>query len=177
MRRRQQGLTLVELMVTLAAAIILLAVGLPFFGGVVANNRAVAEANGFLAGLKLARSEAVKRAGYVAVVPTSVSGGWGTGWSVYEEGDRPGDTGYGTQQGGEPTLRTWPDVDANVSKTPALPDYVAFEPSGEATAAADFALVQDPNTGARSHCLQIGVSGLVRMAPYRPEAPFNETCP
>ena len=174
MRRRQRGLTLVELMVTLAAAIILLAIGLPFFGGVVANNRAVAEANGLLASMRLARSEAVKRAGYVAVVPTSVSGGWGAGWSVYEEGDRPGDTGYGTRQGGEPTLRAWPEVNANITGAPA---FVAFEPNGAANAAADIALDSSGDSGARSHCLQVGVSGLVRMETFRPEAPFNEACP
>jgi type IV fimbrial biogenesis protein FimT len=163
-------------MVTLAAAIILLAVGLPFFGGVVANNRAVAEANGFLTSLRLARSEAVKRAGYVAVAPTSVSAGWEGGWAVYEESDRPGQGNYGTWQGGETVLRRWSEVSATFT----APAFVAFEPSGEAsedTAPADVALNASADGGARSHCVQIGRSGLIRMETYRPESPFNQTCP
>jgi type IV fimbrial biogenesis protein FimT len=178
MKQRQTGLTLVELMVTLAAAIILLAVGLPFFGGMVANNRAVAEANGLLTSFRLARSEAVKRASYVAVAPTSVSA-WDAGWLVYEESDRPGDAGFGTQQGGEPTLRTWSEVNASVTKVPALPNFVAFEPSGEASTTVNIAVAMDSSgdAGARSHCLQIGVSGSIRMETFRPESPFSETCP
>jgi type IV fimbrial biogenesis protein FimT len=167
MKHRQRGLTLVELMVTLAAAIILLAVGLPFFGGVVANNRAVAEANGFLTSLRLARSEAVKRAGYVAVAPTSVSAGWEGGWTVYEESNRPGQGNYGTRQGGETALRTWPEVNATFPDPPA-PDFIAFEPSGEASAAAVVELDSSGDSGARSHRVEVGLSGLIRMESYRP---------
>ena len=176
MSTRQQGLTLIELMVTLAVAIILLAVGLPFFGGIVANNRAVVQANGLLTSFKLARSEAVKRSSFVAVAPTSVSVGWEAGWQVFQESNVPGEANFGVQQDAvaEPTLRSWDVLDATVNGAPA---FVAFESTGEATAAADIALVQDTETGARSHCLSVGVSGLVRMEPYRPEAPSNETCP
>jgi type IV fimbrial biogenesis protein FimT len=176
MKRRQTGLTLVELMVTLAAAIILLAVGLPFFGGMVANNRAVTEANGLLTSFRLARSEAVKRASYVAVAPTSVAAGWEGGWTVYVESDRPGQGDYGTREGDETALRTWPEVNATFT----APTFVAFEPSGEAsadTAPANIALNASGDSGARSHCLQIGLSGLIRMETFRPESPFSETCP
>lgn len=67
MSKRDQGFTLVELMVTLAVAIILIAVGMPLFSGVAANNRATAQANTYLGAFKLARSEAVKRATEVSV--------------------------------------------------------------------------------------------------------------
>jgi Tfp pilus assembly protein FimT len=159
-------------MVTLAAAIILLSVGLPFFGGIVANNRAVAEANGFLASFRLARSEAVKRASYVAVAPTSVSA-WNDGWFVYEESDRPGDAGYGTRQGGEPKLRQWPSVDAAVSAGAAT--FVGFSPTGEASSAVDFAVVPSDSSALKAHCLQVGLSGQIRMQSYLPGQ--GETCP
>lgn len=67
MRNRHAGLTLVELMVTLAVAIILLAAGVPMFSGMAASNRATTQANTFVAGFKLARSEAVKRGSEVSV--------------------------------------------------------------------------------------------------------------
>ena len=61
MKRPQHGLTLVELMVTVAVAITLLAIGIPAFQGIEANSRAAARANTFATALNLARSEAVGR--------------------------------------------------------------------------------------------------------------------
>jgi type IV fimbrial biogenesis protein FimT len=96
MKQRQTGLTLVELMVTLAAAIILLSVGLPFFGGIVANNRVTAQANALSSALQLARSEAVKTGNRATICPkddpdpTDLGCGdataWANGWIVHRGG-------------------------------------------------------------------------------------------
>ncbi len=93
MRRTQRGLTLVELMVTLAVAIILLAVGMPLFNGVVENNRATSHVNALSQALQLARSEAVKTGDSAGVCPKASSdpanlecgdeSNWANGWMVY----------------------------------------------------------------------------------------------
>lgn len=83
MKRRQPGLTLIELMVALAMAIILLAIGIPSFQAIEANNRAAANANGFVTALSLARMEAVSRGVPVALCPTTDGSSCGdeTNWA------------------------------------------------------------------------------------------------
>lgn len=93
MAKKQKGLTLVELMVTLAVAIILIAVGLPLFSGVADNNRVTAQVNALSSALQLARSEAVKTGNRATICPKDdpapaslVCGGaadWTNGWMVY----------------------------------------------------------------------------------------------
>ena len=67
----QRGLTLVELLVTLTLASIVLTLGVSGFQAMVANNRMAGAANGLIAHLQYARSEAVNRAGRVTVCPSS----------------------------------------------------------------------------------------------------------
>jgi type IV fimbrial biogenesis protein FimT len=78
MKRGQHGLTLVELMVTLAVAILLLAVGIPAFDAVVGRNAAISTVNPLVTALQLARSEAVSRGSAVRVE----SADWNLGWQV-----------------------------------------------------------------------------------------------
>jgi len=80
MSRRPQGITLVELMVTLAVAAILLTIGVPVLRDFILNNRLTTHANTLAASLALARAEAVRRNQPVAIVP--VAGDWSKGWTV-----------------------------------------------------------------------------------------------
>ncbi len=70
-RDKQTGLTLVELLVTLAVATIVLAAGVVGFRGLVAQTRMSNAANSLIGHLQLARSEAIKRGVPVAVCPSS----------------------------------------------------------------------------------------------------------
>ena len=65
--KTKHGFTLIELMVTLAVAIVILAVGIPVFSTMIANNRAAADSNALVTALQFARSEAVKRSAQVRV--------------------------------------------------------------------------------------------------------------
>ena len=132
---RQRGLTLVELMVTLAVAIILIAVGMPLFTGVAANNRATTQANTFLTAFKLARSEAVKRATNVSVCaiddpdasPPTCGGNddWDNGLLVFTDGDTAG-----TIDGGDERIRAFPIATAgSVATTPGA--FFRFQARGE----------------------------------------------
>ena len=94
---RSAGLTLVEMMVTLAFLAIVIGLGVPSFSGLVNNNRTITQTNDFLSTLALARSEATKRRVPVAVCASddestcSGSTDWSTGWILFT--DSSGDEG------------------------------------------------------------------------------------
>ena len=56
-----QGVTLVELLITLSIAALLVTVGIPSFRDIIANNRLATASNDLLFGLNLAKSEAIRR--------------------------------------------------------------------------------------------------------------------
>ncbi|VAW91550.1 hypothetical protein MNBD_GAMMA21-1081 [hydrothermal vent metagenome] len=74
-----KGLTLIELMVTLAVVAILVAIGLPRLQGMSAGNRMASTINSLAADLALARSEAINRNRTFVI---TASGGWANGWIV-----------------------------------------------------------------------------------------------
>jgi len=88
---RSHGFTLVELMVTLAIAAIVMALGVPSFQGMMRNNRAATHMNEFTSALNLARSEAVKRGQSASLCPSSDQAActtidttnWTVGWIVF----------------------------------------------------------------------------------------------
>ncbi len=91
-RPRQTGLTLVELMVTVAVMIILLSVGVPSFQGHMKDNRRINQINELVSAMNLARSEATKGSGMVALCPSTsgstCSGGtFDSGWIVFVNSD------------------------------------------------------------------------------------------
>jgi type IV fimbrial biogenesis protein FimT len=93
--RRLRGLTLVELMTTLAVAGISLAVLVPSWYGVAERSRVTSAANQLLSHLRFARSTAVARHSTVSVCPSddgaSCSGdpfGWQRGYLVFLDPDR-----------------------------------------------------------------------------------------
>ena len=91
-RPRQTGLTLVELLVTMAVMVILLAFGVPSFQDHMKDNRRITQINELVSAMNLARSEATKGSGMVALCPstngTTCSGGtFDCGWIVFINGD------------------------------------------------------------------------------------------
>jgi prepilin-type N-terminal cleavage/methylation domain-containing protein len=70
---RMRGVTLIELMVTIAVSAILLTIGVPSFNDMLQRNRASAEVNSWLSHLAFARSEAIKRGKVVALCATDES--------------------------------------------------------------------------------------------------------
>lgn len=68
---RGKGFTLLELMIVLAVAAIVLAIGVPNFSEFRRNSLLSGVANDFLASLQLGRTEAIKRQARVSICPTA----------------------------------------------------------------------------------------------------------
>lgn len=83
--RRQTGLTLVELMVSLAILGVLVGVVFPGFQNIVARNGLATSANDVLLAINYARSEAVREGGGVVLAAVDASDAdneWGPGFEV-----------------------------------------------------------------------------------------------
>ncbi len=92
---------MIELMIALAVLSIIISVGLPSMSVFFKGNRMVVNANDLVAGLHIARSEAIKRNSRVSICksanasassPTCATGteGWDQGWFVFAEGQNQG---------------------------------------------------------------------------------------
>lgn len=82
-----KGVTVIELMVTIVILAILLVVGVPSFRNAALSTRLTALSNDLVAGVQLARSEAIKRNGVVefcasANGTTCAGTSWDQGWIV-----------------------------------------------------------------------------------------------
>ncbi len=77
--RRQAGITLVELLVTLAVIGIMVGVVFPGFRGLMDRNSLATTANAMVLAVSYARSEALRGGGFVCV---RHRGTWGQGWQV-----------------------------------------------------------------------------------------------
>ncbi|MDH3900596.1 MAG: GspH/FimT family pseudopilin, partial [Gammaproteobacteria bacterium] len=58
---RQNGVTLVELLLTIVVLTVLLATGVPSFMEFIKNNRLIGQTNDLVVAVQLARNEAIKR--------------------------------------------------------------------------------------------------------------------
>ena len=96
---------MIELMIALAVLSIIISVGLPRMSVFFKGNRMVVNANDLIAGLNIARSEAIKRNGRVSICKSAnagdaspsctTAGGWDQGWFVFVEGKEVGNI-FGT---------------------------------------------------------------------------------
>ncbi len=96
--KRENGFSLIELMVTLGMATIVMSIAIPSFRSVIMDNRLVTQANEFVTSINLARSAAVRyqrnamvcaSANYDAAVPScTASTDWSNGWIVWVDKNR-----------------------------------------------------------------------------------------
>lgn len=136
------GLTLIELMVTLAVVSVLLAFGVPQFKSITANSRLTSAINTLTGDLAFARTEAIKRG--VDITVTGSIADWATsGWTV-----------AAINASVTTDLRISPALTANatISTNPANTELVVFSANGRTTTQVDFTLCDDRtgvNTGKR----------------------------
>jgi len=96
--KRQKGLTLIELLISIVVLTVILALGIPSFMQFIKNNRLTAQANNLVVSVQLARSEAVKRGSGAIICAAnadldgcSADTDWATGWIVFADLDQDGD--------------------------------------------------------------------------------------
>ena len=85
---KQYGLTLIELVVTIALLAILTTLGIPSFNDSIKRNRLISEVNRFVSHVQLARSEAIKRNQTVRICKQTngtcnSNAQWDAGWVVF----------------------------------------------------------------------------------------------
>ena len=169
-RRRSLGLTLYELLVTLAVGIILVGLAIPSFRSYVQSTRVTSATNDFVVALNIARAEGISRQEDVVLCSSTnpntdnptCGGNFSTGWIVFN--DCNGD--------GAPT------TGANVCLGGTLPERVLHAARGGSTITSGVTLVRYqlngmPSTGAQDFdlCLsgtakgrRIGINNVGRVA-------------
>ena len=128
--RKQQGFTLVELMVVLGVAAILTTVALPGMQNLVLDNRRVAAVNELVASMQLARSESITRNARVTTCPSTdgvdcAATTWDSGWLVFvdDDADRRVDAG-------ETVLRTVSAHDGMQIASAEFDSFFVYRPNG-----------------------------------------------
>lgn len=127
-----RGFTLVELLMVLCVAGILLTLAVPSFGRIISSSKLTAASNALLSSMYLARSEAIKRHGRVALCKTSdgnacaASGGWEQGWIVFSDTNS-----NGVRDSDEPIIeRIQPLTTIRVTGNSPVAKYVSYVATG-----------------------------------------------
>lgn len=109
---RSRGVTLLELMITLAVAAVLLGLAVPSFGGMWRDTQRAVAVNAFIHGIFLARSTAIVRKQVVSICRSSdgqtcsnQTADWQRGWIVFVNHDRDDPP---VRDQGEPLLSVQP---------------------------------------------------------------------
>jgi len=148
---------------------ILIALVTPSFRGLLADNRAAAQANALVGSLMLARSEAIKRNAPVVLCRsnsgTSCAGSeWEDGWILWADMDRDGtldpDDGDGIPEAGEEMILQVQQSLQGRFDLSATGSSVTYRPDGTIAGAADaFELVPPGGDTAHGRCIEIQVTG------------------
>jgi type IV fimbrial biogenesis protein FimT len=176
MRNTQQGLSLIELIVSVSIAGILLAIGVPSYKYVTNSNRVSAEVNGLLMDMQFARSEALKEGRTVTVCPATAAltcagtTSWESGWIVFMDINNNGQV----DNPAEVILRNQPSFAATKDKFTSDNNvqFVTFNREGFAsglTPPTGYVTVtlHDKTAGSQwTRCLQINTIGKLRTERY-----------
>ena len=179
--QKQRGFTLIELLIVLAITAILVMLATPSFKRMTQSSAVSSSVNSFLADLRYARSEAVRRGGNVvmcrsdnpeAAVPACSGGsgpgnkGWVSGWIIFHDLSSPVNGTY--DAGTDLLLRvqaatTTPD---EITDTPASNKFV-FTATGRLSATSVASSMHFGSTayGTERKLLCVSLGGRGRVAP------------
>lgn len=147
-----RGFTLVELMVSLVVLSILLAIGIPSFKSIIADQRVRAATTDLQSALTLARVEAVKRGVVVTLRPASGQE-WAQGWLIQNPA-----TGNDSNPLAKYSLGDGVDIDSTASQ-------VAFRPSGRLSAGSVVTFeVTASQDSEKVRCVSLGIDGRASSA-------------
>jgi len=128
-----RGVTLVELLVVVAIAAVLAAIGVPSWRAFSEKLQLTGASDAFVAGLHLARSEAIKRQDRVALCKSAdglfcaAGGGWDQGWIIFHDRNN-----NGRREEPEQLLRRQQALPTalRLSGNLTVAQYVSFVPTG-----------------------------------------------
>lgn len=140
----RKGVTLIELMVTMAVAAVLLMVAVPGFVSFQRNSTMTSIANSLLSAIQAARAEAMKTGMNAMVVPADGEN-WRSGLVVFVDRDR--DNAYSA------------DADTLVMAREAMPGYIEISGNGNAGLAVPYIMFNGAGY-AKSHGPLPGVANL-----------------
>jgi len=148
-----KGLTLVELMVTLAVLAILLAIAAPRFSTISTGNKLTAKINSLSGDLAYARNEAVTRNANVTLA--AMPGGWADGWRVFVDADTT-DGNY--ISGTDTLLKSGQRITSNLTITNSGGTSITFKSDGAKSTTGTFALkLCDNSRAAGNHGKEVSV--------------------
>lgn len=116
--RANAGFTLIELIVTLAIGVLLMAVAIPSLTTYKRNAELTSAANSLIAGMNAARGEAMKRGLNAMVVPANNGSDWNQGWIVFVDNNKS---------------QTYSSTDTLVLSQAALPSTLSVTATGSAS--------------------------------------------
>jgi type IV fimbrial biogenesis protein FimT len=187
--RQHHGFTLVELLVAVAVAAVILALGIPSFRTTIASNGVSSLTNDMVGSLAQARSESIRRGERVTMcisgngTSCATSGDWTQGWIVFVDPTRSGTTAV------VDTGETIVAVTQRSSSTPvlkgssAVSQYISFGSDGSArtmtgtSLAGTLRICNDTSALTNSNrARDISISAVGRVSTTTPSS-VASTCP
>jgi type IV fimbrial biogenesis protein FimT len=172
---RNNGYTIIELMITVSIAVILLAIAIPSFKTMIDNQRLVTTASEFYAAINLTRAEAIKRGARVNIVAND-GVKWTSGWTVFIDSNENLKV-----DAGETIIFTHDATVANLTSVSTFTDtsstYISYTGNGRSRTNASS---QQPQAGTVSFALgdatrRVKVNFLGRARICNPQTNLN-TC-
>jgi len=151
----QNGVTLIELMVTLSVAAILMSLAIPSFREAIISNRLTTINNEFIGAINFVRSEAIKSGQSVTLCKSTTGNDcstvnttfWENGWIAFVDLDADG-----TLDTGETLLKVWPTLPSGYTlRSATFNDFLRYNSQGATTGTGSFAVCQNSEeTGAKA---------------------------
>src|SRR3569623_575841 len=125
------GFSLLELMIAVVVLAIGVALAVPSFRDLMRNTNTSTNANDLVLAINMARSEAIKRGTRVAVMSTSTTSDWSSGWSIAADTGRDGN--FATSIRTHEAVATGYPIYVKATGAGGKDDRVVFDPSGALT--------------------------------------------
>jgi len=175
-KKRTQGFTALELIVTMTVIAILLSTGVPAFKDYTWTQRMNAAMDTLLSDLKLARGKAIGLNTQTVMCPSanaddcSGQASWQDGWIIFADlnNDRH-------KQAGEPMIRQAEATDYLDISSPISRSYVRFYPNGSAPGSNATILFCDSRGAAHAGAVSVSNSGRIRSRTDGVQS--SEICP